>query len=89
MIFAHTVDHSLWYAILVERCDTMGYYGIRWETGSEMTHPIDELCLYELHHLERHLQTDGYQIVVQDDEREDVVGETFTVDTCVLVSVCM
>lgn len=39
------------------------------------THPVDEKCLDEFDHFQRHQQTDGYQVIEQDDEGEEVEAE--------------
>lgn len=38
-------------------------------------YPVDEDGLYELDDLKRDLQTDGDQVVEQDDERQEVIAE--------------
>lgn len=38
-------------------------------------HPVDEVGLDEFDHLQRHQQTDGNQVVEEDDEGEEVQTE--------------
>ena len=44
-------------------------------TTSSVTHPVDEEGLNELDDFERHLQTDGNEVVEEDDEGEEIEAE--------------